>query len=443
MEKELGFKESKGVDFEYKQDILEGTVGIESIISNLMEVLDELAKSIKCQKHIILLREELTILQQESFLITEKANKESIIQEKAVQLSSEIYSIIKRVENAVLQTMKLKEEVDASFCLEELMSLLSNCKKINSRMNSHILIQDRMKTPPSSPIMSDNSASTSNGSYEHLEAPKLTFQSNVKVDTALAAEVDIESYSTIEDMPPKAELHQGNKEYDDKIVLLEQLPESEECQVILSSEDDPSPSSVMTEELPHLEPVTDEQVCLNHGQANNSDLAKKGIGMSEVDFSSERIEADKSLDESAAHAEKNEDLVLEITGKSKQMDAKQADISDQLAADVTDDDMKASEKSVGILSTIKGKLSNVFSKSEESVHVEEKEAADSSDAQNIDIEGAKTETGFIASIKNKVGGFFYSQQDSKSDTSSSEYVYKNLKVSLAIPSVKPVISKTL
>ena len=39
------FKESKEIHFEYKQEILEGVVGIESIINNLVSVLEELRKS--------------------------------------------------------------------------------------------------------------------------------------------------------------------------------------------------------------------------------------------------------------------------------------------------------------------------------------------------------------------------------------------------------------
>ena len=60
--------------------------------------------------------------------------------------------------------------------------------------------------------------------------------------------------------------------------------------------------------------------------------------------------------------------------------------------------------------------------------MEEKDAPESPETQSENIEEVKQETGFIATIKNRVGGFFYSHQDSKSDTSSSKYltVYINL-----------------
>ena len=371
-------KVPKGVEFEHKQEILEGTVGIQSIISNLVDVLDELGKSILCQKNISQLKEELTLLQKKCLLTSEKAYKEVIIQDQAVQLSSEIYVIIQGVEDIVLKTMKLKEEVDESISQEELMSLLCECKKISSSINSHILMQDRMKTPPSSPIMSDNHESNINKEIENAQH-------------YTGASENVDEVQTSEDL-----------------LIQEELPNKTELS-----------SSEMNQEDEHFQ--ADEQVYESSQDYPTEEEQGQTITFSKTDELVEEKFSAESLKSSSENISPVE--VLEFSGSDINECVQVVDISDQLAVDIMEEDTKGNEKSVGILSTIKGKLSNVFSKSEESVQIDELDPTEIPLAQDLEVEDSKSETGFIASIKNRVGGFFYSQQDSKSETSSSEYFY--------------------
>jgi hypothetical protein len=392
--------ESKGVDFEYKQDILEGTAGIESVTSNLMEVFAEMGKSIGCQKNICQLREQLIILQQESSLISAAACNESIQQERAVQLSSEIYSVIQKIENILLATMKLKEEVDASISQAELMSLLCTCKKISDRINSHILIQDRMKTPPSSPVMFKNDAETCNSK-----------NSDLKPDT------EVENISQLEEVLTNTAMHQENINQ-----------ETENLSDIGAGQDfdRSSPNSMSVIKEINLETSSNElegsqtqetiKICKQTEQYSSESIL-------EVDCLAGGPQLNKPSNENTSQGKLIEVSKSESDQFQQNIGLQNIDVNDKIAVEIFDDETLGSDRSVGILNTIKGKLSNVFSKSEESVQIDENECTEILQIQNLDAEDTKKETGFIASIKNRVGGFFYSQQDSKSETSSSEYVY--------------------
>ena len=402
---DFSIKETRGIDFEYKQEILEGTIVIESIIKHLMEILNELGKSIGSQQNIKLLKDELTKLQQESALLSSKANKEIIIQDKAILLNSEIQIIIQRVENSVLQTMKLKEEVDESISQEELMKLLSNCKKISSSINSHILIQDRTKTPPSSPMISDDKAVASASVTKNIICKE--------------AEEELELEST--DMPnllSTVEIpSQCKRDIDSDFTHIEDLPDAPEHQI---------PAAQQEEHIKSDGDYQDKIVVCSNEQFGS--VYQTQDEFSVVVCSSEKIETDSSPDVNLESVNVAKVSTSGIEETQEKFDLDIVNISDHIVEETQDDELKTSERSAGILSTIKGKISNVFSKSEESVQMEEKDAPESPETHSENIEEVKQETGFIATIKNRVGGFFYSHQDSKSDTSSSKYltVYINL-----------------
>lgn len=134
---------------------MEGAVGIESIISNLVSVLEELGKSIKSQNSLNVIKQELISLQEASSKVSDKTDQNHIDHKHAMELSNELQLIIGKVQLLALDMMKLNEGWTSSVKEEELSNLLLNCKKIGSSLDSHIRIQDRTKTPPSSPVLKD------------------------------------------------------------------------------------------------------------------------------------------------------------------------------------------------------------------------------------------------------------------------------------------------
>jgi hypothetical protein len=270
--------------------------------------------------------------------------------------------------------MKLKEEIDTSICQEELLNLLSHCKKISNSINSHILIQDRIKTPPSSPMISDD----------------IIIHDNTKETECLSTAFGRQQPDMNENQD-----HSENNNAQKKLLT----PKSN-----ISTYNASGTAGINEVNSSFVLPENSSFDDQSWEYLADSKLQTIPISLAEND---------QSTNLSFAEAEP----MLEACGGSQMINTEMLEIGDQLASDILDEDLKSNAKTIGILGTIKGKISNVFSRPEESVQIET-----DSLTQNEPAEEVKNEIGIIASIKNRVGGFFYSQQDAKSDSSSSKYI---------------------
>merc|ERR1711915_1056605 len=155
-DKEGEATETKEIHFEYKQEILEGAVGIEAIINNLVSLLAVLSKSIDSKNTLSKMKEDLNTLKEASDKVSEQTDQKHIGLNQAVELSNDLQLVIGKVQILTLDMMKINDDLTSSGVKEEeLTNLLLNCKKIGSSLNSHILVQDRTKTPPSSPVLAE------------------------------------------------------------------------------------------------------------------------------------------------------------------------------------------------------------------------------------------------------------------------------------------------
>ena len=194
------FKESKEIHFEYKQEILEGVVGIESIINNLVMVLEELRKSITSQNSLNIMKSELETLKEASNKVSDKTDVKHIDQENAIELSNELQLIIGKVQILTLDLMRLNDEMTStSVKEEELSNLLLNCKKIGSSLDSHITIQDRTKTPPSSPVLKEETTNKISEPIASLVAHVVSSESSFHAEqNQESIDLDEEKFPSIE-----------------------------------------------------------------------------------------------------------------------------------------------------------------------------------------------------------------------------------------------------
>merc|ERR1719471_1681021 len=92
---------------ELKSQILEGSEGIQTIISNLLSLLDQLSKSVGSQQSINCMKDELKHFKQESVKITEDADTDCLSEEKASKINESLSSVIKDVENYIQESKDL------------------------------------------------------------------------------------------------------------------------------------------------------------------------------------------------------------------------------------------------------------------------------------------------------------------------------------------------
>ena len=293
----------KEIHFEYKQEILEGAVGIETIITNLVTVLEELRKSINSQNSLNIMKEELIALQEASNKVSDKSDHKSVDQDYAVELSLELHIILEKVQKLTQEMMLMSKDLTSTGeKAEELSNLLVNCKKIGSSLNSHILIQDRTKTPPSSPEFKGKAMQEAVAAQD----PILSFVSHIVTSTA--------------------EVLDNDSPHDDIIDLVETSQFKENIQSTTPQEDYPA---------------------------------------------------------------------LEKIGGSE-------------------------EENKGIFRSIKQKVSSAFSKSEDVELVEEPEIQPPSEESKENNDPPPS--GFLSSIKQRVGGFFYSQPKSEDEQEVEEQI---------------------
>ena len=143
--------EAREIHFEYKQEILNEVIGLDSIITNLMTKLEIVCKTQKCTDSLKQIKINLQMLKECSQRLSSKTDDE-VDDETAVEITNEIENMIQEVQKATNNIIELSDKKSDSV-KEELTSLLVDLKKIGSSLSSHILVQDRVKTPPSSPSL--------------------------------------------------------------------------------------------------------------------------------------------------------------------------------------------------------------------------------------------------------------------------------------------------
>eukprot|EP00092_Neocalanus_flemingeri_P034126 GFUD01037109.1.p1 GENE.GFUD01037109.1~~GFUD01037109.1.p1 ORF type:complete len:1137 (-),score=282.32 GFUD01037109.1:1104-4514(-) len=142
----------KVLNKDYKQQILEGTVGIETIINNLFVVLGELSKSVGCQKSITDIKDDLESFKQASTKISKEMDTEAVSTDKASKIGDNLSVIVTDVKLSVQQSKTLSEEQNVSSVnTEEFDKLFINCQKILKDLESLTRTQEKTRTPPSTP----------------------------------------------------------------------------------------------------------------------------------------------------------------------------------------------------------------------------------------------------------------------------------------------------
>jgi len=135
----------------YKQQILEGTKGIETIINNLFVVLGELSKSVGCQKSITDIKNELESFKQASTKITKEMDS-GVSEDKATEIGKNLSTLLFDVKQSVLESKKLREKHKSSSVQdEEFDKLLINCQEILMDLESITKKEEKSRTPPSTP----------------------------------------------------------------------------------------------------------------------------------------------------------------------------------------------------------------------------------------------------------------------------------------------------
>ena len=166
----------------------------------IVMVLEELRKSITSQNSLNIMKSELETLKEASNKVSDKTDVKHIDQENAIELSNELQLIIGKVQILTLDLMRLNDEMTStSVKEEELSNLLLNCKKIGSSLDSHITIQDRTKTPPSSPVLKDEATNKVSEPIASLVAHVVSSESS------LHAEQNQESIDLDEEKTPSIE----------------------------------------------------------------------------------------------------------------------------------------------------------------------------------------------------------------------------------------------
>merc|ERR1712106_1258376 len=137
----------KVLNQDYRQQILEGTEGIETIINNLFVVLGELSKSVGCQKSITDIRKELESFKQASTKISKDLDSE-----KSIDAGENLSSIVREVKESITKSKTVNAEEKASTVdAKEFDKLLINCQELLMDLESITGKQDKTQTPPSTP----------------------------------------------------------------------------------------------------------------------------------------------------------------------------------------------------------------------------------------------------------------------------------------------------
>merc|ERR1712106_1103554 len=139
----------KVLNQDYKQQILEGTEGIETIINNLFVVLGELSKSVGCQKSITDIRNELESFKQASTKISNELDSDELTENNA---GENLSSIVREVKESITKSKNVNAEEKASTVnAKEFDKLLINCQELLMDLESITGKQEKTQTPPSTP----------------------------------------------------------------------------------------------------------------------------------------------------------------------------------------------------------------------------------------------------------------------------------------------------
>merc|ERR1712106_401262 len=139
----------KVLNQDYKQQILEGTEGIETIINNLFVVLGELSKSVGCQKSITDIRKELESFKRASTKISNELDSDELTENNA---GENLSSIVREVKESITKSKNVNAEEKASTVnAKEFDKLLINCQELLMDLESITGKQEKTQTPPSTP----------------------------------------------------------------------------------------------------------------------------------------------------------------------------------------------------------------------------------------------------------------------------------------------------
>merc|ERR1711913_154731 len=140
----------KVLNQDYKQQILEGTEGIETIINNLFVVLGELSKSVGCQKSITDIRDELESFKQASTKISKEMENDEIIENAANDAGENLRLIVKDVKESILKSKNASAgEKSSTVDAKEFDKLLINCQELLMDLESLRGNQEKIQTLPS------------------------------------------------------------------------------------------------------------------------------------------------------------------------------------------------------------------------------------------------------------------------------------------------------
>merc|ERR1711892_105731 len=142
----------KVLNQDYRQQILEGTAGIETIINNLFVVLGELSKSVGCQKSITDIRNELESFKQASTKISKDLDSDKLTENKTNDAGENLSSIVREVKESITKSKNVNaEEKVSTVDAKEFDKLLINCQELLMDLKSITGKQEKTQTPPSTP----------------------------------------------------------------------------------------------------------------------------------------------------------------------------------------------------------------------------------------------------------------------------------------------------
>ena len=135
-DKSLPF-ESKLSSQVFRSQLIDGSEGIQTIINNLLTLLDQLSKSVGSQQSIRCMKDELQQFQKDSQKITDDADSDCLSEEKASKLNNNLTSVITDVKNYIQESKDLSTKSKASSVSpQEFDELLQNCQGLLSSFDS-------------------------------------------------------------------------------------------------------------------------------------------------------------------------------------------------------------------------------------------------------------------------------------------------------------------
>jgi len=142
----------KVLNNEYKQQLLEGSEGIETIISSFFVILGELSKSVGCEKSIAEIKNELESFKEASSKISAEINQGDVTEEEAYIMGEKLNDIGKDVRESVRKGKNVRDnekpkDVDSKIFED----LLMNCQELISDLESLNKSDGKPNTPPSTP----------------------------------------------------------------------------------------------------------------------------------------------------------------------------------------------------------------------------------------------------------------------------------------------------